>query len=369
MADDRRREVEVGAGLQESRLNEEFIDGLKKHGPKVIYALAAVVLVVYGVTFFERHQANQKDEAFAELDQNTALGNTSPDTLLGLADKTEGKASVALLARLNAATLLMDSARAQVKTGVAPSAATPQDMLTDAQVQEQYRKAAKELDTVIAVTKNTNKHLILQAARWSLATAKMSLGETDSAKQVMNEYVAFADAHGLPDQVTSGKRRLDTIDNPVALTIATNTQVNPALPVTQQNTQAQGIDLPRTQPEEVALTPMGNRLSREGQAALTKLLENNQIPKDWKPRGNGDYLIPLRDEETGRILTYYLKSSLESGAIDIRWLRVLDAELRGEMKKAMDLEDQILFEEGLVPKEVSKKKDKVGPQPPPASGG
>ena len=44
MADDRRREVEVGAGLQESRLNEEFIDALKKHGPKVIYALAAVVL-------------------------------------------------------------------------------------------------------------------------------------------------------------------------------------------------------------------------------------------------------------------------------------------------------------------------------------
>ncbi|MCA9292365.1 MAG: hypothetical protein KDA20_00965 [Phycisphaerales bacterium] len=352
MADDRRREVEVGAGLQESRLNEEFIDALKKHGPKVIYALAAVVLVTYGVTFYQKHKANQKDEAFAQLD---AVSN-EPDALLNVAQETEGQGAVPLMARLNAASAMMDSARARIRPGVTPTTAKPEDQLSDAQVQEQYQKAAVELQAVITATKGTDKHLILQRARWDLASAKASLGETDAAKQIINDYVAYAEAHDLKSQADIGRKRLATFDQTAKPKMVRQSQLLMSPVVTPP-----GATPAVATTDDGPKTPRGNKLDVEGQKLLERILRGEEdLPKDWK-RTDTDILIPVRDDG-GQIIAWYSKTSLERGAVDPRWVRVLAETLRGNVERSDELEQEILHQEGML----TKKSETEKPETPPA---
>lgn len=65
--DDRQQQVQVGAGLQESRLNTDFIDFLKKYGTYGLYAMLAVVLSYVGWQRWTMHKNNTRDQAFADL--------------------------------------------------------------------------------------------------------------------------------------------------------------------------------------------------------------------------------------------------------------------------------------------------------------
>lgn len=353
MADDRRREVEVGAGLQESRLNEDFIDALKKHGPKVIYALAAVVLVVYGVSFYKQHKANQKDEAFAQLEQVSA----EPDALIDVAKQTEGQGSVPLMARIEAANALMDSARARIRAGVLPSEAKPEDTLSDAQVQEQYQKAASELEAVIKLTEGTDKHLILQAARWGLASAKISLGDNEAAKKIVNDYVAFADTHGLKSQAETGRKRLVKMERAEAPKMVSESQL---LLTTATSSTPAGAAPTDGGPK----TPRGNQLDVEGQELLNKILRGEAgLPEGWK-RTDNDILIPVYND-AGERIAWYSKTSLDRGAVDPRWVRVLAEQLRGNVERSDELEEEALREDGMLRPNPEKAKDEAQPAPAP----
>ena len=360
MAEDRRREVEVGAGLQESRLNEEFIEGLKKHGPKVIYALAAVVLVVYGVNAYKNYRADQRDEALAQLDQVS----DSPDNLLGVANASAQQA-VSLTARLRAANALMDSARARVRHGVKPTEATAADMLSDAQVAEQYQKAAKEFQAVItAAQADEKKYLFVQSGRWGLATAKMSLGDNEHSKEIVQQYLATAEAKGLQSQVTMGQIRLERLENPV----------------TPKLVSSDALPQPTLRPDAEAAreTLGGNTVNEAGQAAWQKLLERTaerrkEDRKDWRPHGETDWLVPIRDGE--RIIAYAPLSSIMVGAVDERMVGLLQKELAGEDPDVLDemelriiLENAGATEEQIAEKiaDLRRRKAAVGPQAAPA---
>ena len=61
------RQIQAGAGLQESRLNEDFINFLRKWGPFFTYGILAIVLVWLGIGQYQSWKARQSAQAFADL--------------------------------------------------------------------------------------------------------------------------------------------------------------------------------------------------------------------------------------------------------------------------------------------------------------
>jgi hypothetical protein len=218
--DDRQREVRVGEGLQESRLNTDFIQALEKYGPKALYVVLVIVLGYLGIQkYFEWREA-QVDRAFREYEGSVATG--SVDSLLAVARENEGKASVAALARLQAAKLLINAGWMEAPVGLssAEAAAAETERLPDEQVRENYEQAAELLRRVLADVDGDKEIFIAQQARWDLATAQMSLGMFDEARASLEAFRDTAEASGLASHLEAAEQRLESMDraqNPPAL--------------------------------------------------------------------------------------------------------------------------------------------------------
>lgn len=210
--DDRdRRQVEVGAGLQESRLNTELIEWLQKWGPRALYVLLAIVLAYLGWNKWQEHRQRQIDQAFA--DYQAELLNANPDVLLDIAEKYDGKASVWTLATLDAADLFVQYGRLGVRPGTDFAAPTDEDRLTDATRNEIFRKAMAQYEGVLARHKGDPSHArFAQEARWGIASASISLGEIDRARAMLKEYVEVAERERFTDNERFGRERLAMLD-------------------------------------------------------------------------------------------------------------------------------------------------------------
>ena len=99
--EDRQRQIREGAGLEESRLNTEFIDFLRKYSTPMLLVVAAVAGGYGGLKYLERQRELARDSAFVQLE--SALNSRSATALTGVADDNESRGAVAPLARLNAA--------------------------------------------------------------------------------------------------------------------------------------------------------------------------------------------------------------------------------------------------------------------------
>ena len=210
--DDRdRRQIEVGAGLQESRLNTELIEWLQKWGPRALYVLLAIVLAYLGWDRWQTYRQGQVDQAFA--DYQAELLNQNPDLLLDLAEKHDGKASVWTLATLDAADLFVQFGRLGVQPGADLANPLPEDQLTDATRNEIFRKALTEYEAVLKRHKGDPRRArFAQEARWGIASAAISLGEIDRARQTLSEYVDVAEKEGFTDNLLIGRERLAMLD-------------------------------------------------------------------------------------------------------------------------------------------------------------
>jgi hypothetical protein len=208
--DERQGQVVTGAGLQDSRINEEFVAFLNKWGPRLIYALLIVVLAYLGWGRFQDYQQRQVDQAFAEYQAQLAAGN--PDVLLQIADEHDGKAAVWTLATLDAADILLRSARTGVRPSVAPSAATPADLLDESQQAETMQRVAGLYQRVIDRNAGRpNRAPYTLNATWGLASAQLSLGENDAARRTLESYVALAEDSGFTNEAEAARGRLEVV--------------------------------------------------------------------------------------------------------------------------------------------------------------
>src|SRR3954465_10647401 len=81
--EERQRQIREGAGLEESRLNTEFIEMMKKWGPHLMMGLAILAGLYVLYTKYEEYTARKADTAWADLD--AAEVAASPDVLVQLA--------------------------------------------------------------------------------------------------------------------------------------------------------------------------------------------------------------------------------------------------------------------------------------------
>lgn len=208
--------IKEGAGLDESRLNQDFIDWLRKWSTPIL----VVVAVLAGGYFLYGKYQTSRDVAMARAfaDYDAALTSRNPASLLRVADEQSGKAAVPLLARLAAADLYLEAARTGIPPGMTldPAGNLPEgvEYLTDSQKAEQLAKAAEQYNAVAQKTLG-NRGMALHAigALYGLGSVAESRGEFDKAREHYTRLAEVATRAGFTIQAEAAKKRIETLDD------------------------------------------------------------------------------------------------------------------------------------------------------------
>lgn len=237
--DERHSQIKEGAGLDESRLNTDFLDFINKWGPRLLLVFIVIMGLYLGRNYFKDQKIKRVSEAFRDYNEvhlagtpSTMLirdigldGDAAPDTILEVARQHRSITRVARLAELRAA----DSAMAVVYGGIEPGATlTPQgtvedpaDLLTDDRRAELLDQAASLYQTVLDATQDDESQVLLAIeASFGLATVAESTGNLDDAASWYDKARTRAQAANFPklaDLATARTDALPELAEPVVL--------------------------------------------------------------------------------------------------------------------------------------------------------
>ncbi|MDX2132793.1 MAG: hypothetical protein SFY69_12155 [Planctomycetota bacterium] len=192
--DERQAQIRERAGLEESRLNVEFIDWLRKWGTPLLFLAAAASAVVWAKNYFERSGKEKVDRAFIELHQASGQGNPNPDALAAVAAEYDGVRAVGLLARLEAADAYLRAVARGLKVGAVitlDAQGNPtgelqnaDDVLTDADREQYLARAGTLYAEVYERAKNEPARVLLALnAMYGMAAVHESRGELEDARR------------------------------------------------------------------------------------------------------------------------------------------------------------------------------------------
>jgi predicted negative regulator of RcsB-dependent stress response len=213
--DERQQQIQVGAGLQESRLNTDLIAWLEKWGTWILAVLCVVVLSYVGWNYYQKQQREVMDKALAAF--NTARGTLgidgirtgSPDGLLAVSREHP---RVATLASMEAAEIFLGSARRGVRPGGNVLTPATEDVLTPEQQTEMLTQAATLFSEAKSRTDSSVAMAMLNMrARLGIAAVAISKGDFDQAKATLSEMEDRATKLGLTEHAAEAKRRLELL--------------------------------------------------------------------------------------------------------------------------------------------------------------
>jgi len=206
--DDRQRQITEGAGLQESRINQDFIDWLNKWGTVILTVVLVVALAWVGWNWWQRQQTQALDTAFSDLDQAILAG--SPDALLAVAAEYEGRASVPHLARLRAADTYLQAARRGVTPGGDPS--LEEDLLSEEQRKQFLERARGIYSEVRDDTRGVaGKELLYFNALSGVAATLLTDRQYEQGLDLLRSLVEQARAQGYVELAAYHERRLEAV--------------------------------------------------------------------------------------------------------------------------------------------------------------
>lgn len=221
--DERQTQIRERAGLEESRLNVDFIDWLRKWGTPLLLVAALASGAYLAKNRWDISRTERVDRAFGELEAARAGGNVSPDALIAVAAEYDGVRSVGELARLEAADAYLDAVRRGVKLGatlkVDPSGRNPgeledpADAITDADRADYLARARDLYQTVLAATENKpGKELLALNAMYGLAACEESLGQLDAARALYERIAKVTDGGTYATHAKVAMRRITRLD-------------------------------------------------------------------------------------------------------------------------------------------------------------
>lgn len=215
--DQRHTQIKEGAGLEESRLNVEFIEWLRKWSTPLLIVIAAAALsyVLYH-KYLERRE-NRANDAFASLESVLASANPNPASLVSVAEEYTGVRAVPDLARLAAADTLL----AAVQRGVDPGAsvgpdgkvASASDLMDEQEKTANLNEAARLYQAVFDEC-NGKPGLALHAigSSFGLAAVAVCRGDLPAAKAAYERTASIAEAGGFPIQARIARERMAGLD-------------------------------------------------------------------------------------------------------------------------------------------------------------
>lgn len=200
------------AGLEESRINEEFRDFLVKWGPRLLIGVALIALAFSGVRWFEQKAEQRTDEAFTQLALATSTQSTSPDTLLSLADQYDDVGAVAHVARMTAGEAYLAAVRRGVVIGAQADMAGqyPAEELLDGDLRTSYLTQARQAFQKVVDAKAAEVHLV--RAHMGLAAVAEAMGELEQARTHYERAAAVDREAGYGAMALVAEARLNSLD-------------------------------------------------------------------------------------------------------------------------------------------------------------
>lgn len=205
----RQTKITEGAGLQESRLNTDFIDWLNKWGTPILLVVLVVTVSWVGYRWWEQRQAKLVDEAFSQFEEAVVAGK--PDNLVTVAQESRGDASVPQLAYLKAADIYLEAARRGVVPGGDPK--KPEDLATTEQTARYLELAEEYFGKALASARGEDRYINQElVARGGLIAVAITRNQPDRAKSLLREVIDAAKAHGFIAIAEWNEERLKTLD-------------------------------------------------------------------------------------------------------------------------------------------------------------
>jgi len=209
----RQTQIKERAGLDESRLNKEFIDLMEKWGPHFLLALAAVAGLYYGYNWLQRQSAEKADAVMVELDAASAAGN--PAGLERLAED-HPKLGASLAALTRAADAHLQAARTGVPIGVELKDNKLPDgvnYLTDEEKKKEVTRAEELFQKInSSADDSVGQSMLAIGAINGLASIAEDRGELDKARGFYEKSQAKAAALGFDHLADAIKKRIGNLD-------------------------------------------------------------------------------------------------------------------------------------------------------------
>jgi hypothetical protein len=219
--DQRQTQIREGAGLEESRLNVEFIDLLRKWSSPVLMVAAVAALGYWGWQKLQESRLNKLNTAFSQFEAAGSASDPSPDSLRAVAEEYGDVRAVGTMSRLEAADVYLRAVRLGIRLGAQAEADEngrakfkPDDVLGEAD-RTQYLSDAELLYKRV-VADSTGKPVMMVLHRLSglygLAAVSESRSDMAQARAYYEQVVAEAQKTGLDGQVAVAKSRMDGLE-------------------------------------------------------------------------------------------------------------------------------------------------------------
>ena len=224
--DERQTQIREGAGLEESRLNVEFIELLRKWSSPVLLVAAVVAFGFFGYQKLQESRLNRLNAAFEQL-EGAGGENASPDSLRSIAAEYGDIRAVGPLAKLTAADVYLRAVRLGLKVGAQPEPDPagqalrykPEDLLTDADRAVYLDEAAALYSEVVAEPKDKPGMMVLHpiGGLYGLAAVAETRGDAAQARTYYEQVAGAAEAGRLPRHAEIARARVAALDAPAEL--------------------------------------------------------------------------------------------------------------------------------------------------------
>ncbi len=248
--DERHSQIKEGAGLDESRLNTDFVDFLKKWSTPALLVVAAIVVVMFALRKLEERRGAHIDAAFAQYEAAstpkptgdpdsaalTSVVAISPLTLQGVAEEYADVPGARWLSRLAAADTYLTAVRTGVTLGATVRAdgtvADPEQDLLTPEGRADYLEQARGLyRTVLQDTENDpGATLHSMRALFGIAAVQESEGQLEGARETLDRAATLGAARGFLELASLAEQRINTLDELAEPITLVSRDILPELP-------------------------------------------------------------------------------------------------------------------------------------------
>ncbi len=223
--DERQQQIKEGAGLDESRLNQDFIDLLRKWSTPVLLVGAIVAFSYFGYQRWQQYRISGVDMAFSVYEEVRTSGSPLPSQFAAVSAEYGDVRSLGLMADLDAADTCMLAVRRGVMPGLAvlsdgaivyPTGEVPEEdvkTLVDEADRESFLSQAESLyRSVIERTEDDEgKRIFAVGGAFGLVAVAEARGELDNARGLLERASALAEEAGFDAHVMIARTRLDSL--------------------------------------------------------------------------------------------------------------------------------------------------------------
>ena len=234
--DDRQTKIREGAGLEDSRVNQEFVDFLNKWSSPVLLTLAVGALVWAGLQWLERKKNTRIDQAFGELEAATTGTTPSPTSLIAIAGVYEGVRSVPELAKLTAVDIYLRAFTVGVQPGAqidqfTRTISNPDDILDEAELERNLSLAESTAREVLESSRgNAGKVLFEMQALSRLAAIEECKDDFDAAKGYYEQLKSLSEREQYPSIVSFTEARIANLETLKSVDLLPTREMVPLLP-------------------------------------------------------------------------------------------------------------------------------------------